>query len=316
MLNFFRKRVRPGALGVEVSPYGIAVARVSPLSVNETEQDSEWTCECEYIEGANLAENGVELKKYIAQSGLEKMSAQVVLHPTMYDIYFIDRPEVEDNELDQAVRWKIKDLVDRPLNELVVDAFGLPSDAYRGSLKKVYAVTTEKAALEKIVSIVKVAGVKLSGIDISELAVRNMVKLLHQDDAGAALLKMRNTSGMINLSHAGDLYLTRNIESGLSMLETGDDTRRHDILDDMLLEIQRSLDYYDSQLGKGAVRNFLIAPSREEHHMVNDYLVSNLGLKVQTIDLNEALKLPREISVEMQSNCFTAVGAAYANYLH
>ena len=60
LLNIFGKKSRAGKLGIEVSPYGIAIAWVDPAS-----DQSMGECECKYIEGVNLEENGRELKKYL-----------------------------------------------------------------------------------------------------------------------------------------------------------------------------------------------------------------------------------------------------------
>ena len=311
MRNIFGKNVQPGSLGIEISPFGIAIARV-----DRAPSEGLGSCECHYIEGANFAENGRALKNYLSESGFEKMPTHVVLHPAMYDIYFVDRPEVDDSELDEAVKWKIKDLVDEPLKNLVVDAFGLPLDAYRGAQKKVYAVTTQREALEDIVNTVKNAGAQLKSVNISELAVRNIVNLLHEDEGGAALLRMRNSSGTINLTDSGNLYLTRNIESGISMLESSNPSRRESVMDEMLLEIQRSLDYYDSQLGKGLIRNFLMAPTRLTDHKIDDYLSKNLGIKVHSLDVNEMFEVQETLSSELQGNCFAAIGAACSDVVH
>ena len=309
--GIFRKSVKPGRLGIEVGPYGLGMAWV-----NRSGDGPGGVCDCHYVEGNDLAKNRIGLETYLSENAFAGMPTNVVLHPAMYDIFFVDRPEVEDHELAEAVRFKIKDLVDLPLKELIVDAFAVPDDAYRGNQKKVYAVCARKSFLEEVVLTVKEAGLDLRTIGIGELAVRNIVGLLHQDRGSAAMLRMRNSNGTIYLSDGGDLYLTRHVESGISKLEKDGDAGGHAVMDELLLEIQRSLDFYYSQLGKGAIRNFLIAPTRLDHDAMDEYLCDNLGLKVRSLNVNEMFDSEREISGELQGNCFAALGAACDEVQH
>ena len=304
--GILRKKVKPGVLGLEVGPYGIAMAWV-----DRSHDMSGGPCECHYIEGNDLAKNGAVLKRYLTDESLLKMPTHVILHPSMYDIFFVDRPAVEDHELADAVRWLMKDLIDTPLKDLVIDAFAVPDDAYRGKEKKVYAVSTRKNFLEEIISTVKQSGLVLKSIGIDELAVMNILGSVHQENTGsAAMLRMRKSSGTLYLSDGGNLYVTRHIESGLSKLESGNEVTKQQVMDELLLEIQRSLDYYYSQLGKGAIRNFLIAPWRHHYAEVDQYLCDNLDLKVRSLDINDIFDTCEGISSKLQASCFGAIGAA------
>lgn len=305
LLDIFKKPARSGILGVEVGPWGTSLAWV-----DRSHGNSFGSCECHFLEGNDLPGNGQVLKQHLAESSLQNMPTHVVLHPAIYEIYFIDRPEVQDDELCDAVKWKIKDLVDAPLNDLVIDAFALPDDAYRGSQKKVYAVTVKKKLLQGIIRSLKSSGLDIQSIGISELAVGNIVNLLSDESKGAAMLRMRNATGTINLSESGNVYLTRRIESGISILEHDDETEKNRMLEEFLLEIQRSLDYYDTQLAKGSIRDFLIAPTRIDHQVIDDYLRDQLRLNVRPVDINSLFEIEEEMTNELQSNCFAAIGAA------
>lgn len=301
--RFFKKSV-PGALGLEISPFGVAVAYLAP-SLNGGPDAGN----CVYFEGV-AGEYWEALEDWIGKQSIQRVRTQVVLHPTMYQIYFVDRPEVEDNELAEAVRWKIKDLVDQPLKDLIVDAFAVPDDAYRGNQKKVYAVAIGRSLLEDTVAHLNQLPITLLGISISELADRAMLNRFYDDRGGAALLRLRSSSGTINLIDDGDLYLTRGIESGVSSLEAATDQNRQQVMDDLLLEVQRCLDFYDSQLGKGAIRKMLVAPTRLSRNFFDDHLRGYLDLSVDQLDLNDSFNFQEPMSGDLQSICFGAVAAA------
>ena len=198
----------------------------------------------------------------------------------------------------------------------MIDVFCLPDDAYRGVQKKVYAVTTQRNCLQRVVDAMQRADINLQGIDIGELVIRNIAKLVYGDESGVAILRLRNDTGSIELCDGGQLYLTRQIESGIKTLDINDDQRRQTVMDDMLLEIQRSLDFYYSQLGKGAIRSFMVAPTRLEHHDIENYLTENLGLNVNSVDLNTLFDTGIALSGKVQQQCFAAVGAALSPQAH
>ena len=127
---------------------------------------------------------------------------------------------------------------------------------------------------------------------------------------GAALLRLRSATGTINLIDDGDLYLTRNIDSSISALESATDQNRFQVLDNLLLEVQRCVDFYDSQLGKGSIRKMLVAPTRLDRTLFDEHLRNHLGMSVHPLDLNESFSFAEPVSFEKQSLCFAAVAAA------
>ena len=303
MKRLFRKSI-PGSLGLEVSPFGVAAAYLIKDKAGGKDK-----VDCRYFEGS-LESNRDELRNWIEALGDQRVDAQVVLHPTMYAVYFVDRPEVEDDELSEAVRWKIKDLVETPLKDLIVDAFAVPEDAYRGNQKKVYAFATDKSLLEDIVAQLRELPITLLGITISELADLALLNRLHDDRGGAALLRLRSANSTINLIDVGDLYLTRSINSSVSALETATEENRHQVMDELLLDVQRCLDFYDSQLGKGAIRNIFLAPTRLNQNFFDEHLRGHLDLSVHPLDLNDSFSFKEPLTGDLQSICFGAVAAA------
>jgi len=308
-----RKKRQAGRLGIEISPVGIAIATIKPgIEVGKE------ACECHFIEGTDLAENGRALKKYISDTDSQDLPTNIVLHPSMYKLFYIQRPDVDEVDLSDAVKWQLKDQVDCPLSEVVVDCFSLPDDAFSGSNNMVYAVVAEKSVVEEATRAALDATVDVKSVEICELAMRNIVNMLEADmeGAGAALLHMRNSDGTINLSQGGNLYLTRQLESGLTMLEMADEASQEEMLDELLLEIQRSLDYYDSQLHKGSIRNVMLGPTRLDSALVGDHLKDRLGMDITILDLNELFEVKENMSGELQNQCFSAVGAAHSQIVH
>ena len=308
-----RKKKKIGRLGIEIGPVGIAVATIKPGAAGDKE-----ACECHFIEGTDLAENGRALKQYIDSMECQNLPTNIVLHSSMYKLFYVQRPNVDEADLSDAIKWQLKDQIDGQLSDVLVDCFSLPEDAFRGSIKIVYAVVAERSLVEDATRAALDAMADVKSVEICELAMRNMVNILEADvkGAGSALLHMRNSDGTINLSQGGDLYLTRQLASGLTMLEMADEASQEEMLNQLLLEVQRSLDYYDSQQTKGNIRNVVLGPTRLDSTLVGNHFKDRLGMDVRVIDLNDLFEMKEPVSGELQNQCFTAVGAAHSPAIH
>lgn len=303
--GFFSRKVKQGRLGLEVSPFGIAVAKVTPGV-----EGSRPLVACHYLE--RTGEDADEaLKTFVKQQGYTGLPTTIVLHPTYYRLFFVERPEVPEAEVGDAVKWRLKDQVDKPLADLLFDAFSVPEDAFRASAKMVYAVAAERQLIQEMVTDANRAGLAVDSVQIGELAMHNILTQIPDNDGSSALLRLRNSSGTIVLSQASNLYLARQVETGVSMIHGVDSLVRDKMLDDMLLDIQRSLDYYESQLRKGVVRRFYVAPTRElTDRLVHEYLQQQLNVNVSLLDLQQVFDLPADLDAQMQALCFVAMGAA------
>lgn len=80
----------------------------------------------------------------------------------------------------------------------------------------------------------------------------------------------------------------------------------------MALEIQRSLDYYESQLGKGYISRVLLLPMKQGGERTHQALSSGLAVNLQRLDLRELF--PDQPAADLpeagQAFCIGAVGAA------
>lgn len=81
-------------------------------------------------------------------------------------------------------------------------------------------------------------------------------------------------------------------------------------LDAIVLEVQRSLDYYESHFAKPSINSLVIAPLPFEIPGIINYLAGALGLQVRLLDLNAVLETQKPLSNEEQANSFFAIGAA------
>ncbi len=299
VLGFARKKtIADGLLGIETGPEGIALARVARLSGEPPR-----LLDCQFHQ-APAAEQAALLKELVDQRGLAGMPVNLVLHPADYQMLLLDSPEVPTDELRDAMRWRVKELVAEPLEQLVIDAFALPDDAYRGRSRMAYCAVLNKARMQAWVEQLRQAGLRPQSIDVTEMAFRNLGLLAGAEGMNIALLRLRSSEGLICVQNGADLYMARRIEQGLAQVD-GD-------FGAVTLELQRSLDYFESQLGKGYINRLLLLPMKRNAAAALQALTAGLAVKLQALDLRELFpgQAAAELDESQQAYCIAAVGAA------
>ena len=324
MFTFFKKKKRGhGTNALVLSEEGIALACISHDEGQPPSLKS-----FHYSSISNTSDKNSTLKKIIKDNGLEGSSIYTTLLTSDYDLEMLEKPEVAENELRQAVRWKIKDSLSFDIDNAIVDVFEIPNLKERGRTPLVYVAAADKTLLKQRIQLLEEQNLEVESIDIAELGMRNIAALLPEDQQGVALLKLEEANGLMTLTQDSSLYLTRTIDVGFSALaETntilGDDSEVNGLaleegvppdqqraLDGIVLEVQRSLDYYESHFAKPAINSLVLAPLPFEIPGVVKHLASALGLQVRMLDLNAIIDTTSPMSQEMQSNCFFAIGAA------
>jgi len=273
----------------------------------------------------NKAKTKLSLKKFIHEHNLEKTVVATSLLISDSNLVMIERPDVEEDELTQAVRWNIKDSFSFNVDDAIVDVFDIPEQKDRGRTSLVYVTAAEKAFLKRRIQTLEEQGLEVESIDIAELVMRNIASLLPEDENGVVLLKLDATQGLMTLTHDSSLFLARNIDVGFSpLLSTlnldeeqqeglaleGIPPEQQHLLDTIVLEVQRSLDYYESHFSKPSINSLVIAPVGHDISNVTKYLADALGLQVRVLNFNDVLDAPDLISDEMQAKCFFAIGTA------
>lgn len=300
---FNKKKGKPGLLGVSLIDKELALAHVA----NEAGQPALLACELLQVESA---QDGARVLAEKARSlGLEQARCNFVLAPDDYSLLLVEAPNVEPAELAAAAKWKIKDMIDRPLEQLAISVFPVPRDAYRSQRDMLYVVAADRKKIQQVVEMVTNAGLQLEAIDIPELAMRNLTLLYTDDSNGLAMMDLRHDGSMLNLSKNGAIYLTRHLST-----QVGEDIlRSHEwdgVKDRLVLEIQRSLDYYESQMGQGHISRVLVAPRKQDSDALKAELDQAMGVKVEIMNLQGKLASDVELSFALQQGCLMAIGGA------
>ena len=300
-------------LGLAVLPAGLALASVQ-RSVGATPR----LMRCEFHALTRQADPGLTLRTVVLQQGIEgTASFRLVLSPDEYQLHLVESPDVPDSELREAVRWRIRDLIDFPVDEAAIDVFDMPQQAGTGreTGKMMCVVVARNPVIAQKAAMVNRSGGELDVIDITDLALRNVLSLTPADSTGVALLYVEPTYSLILITAESTLYLSRRIWiganelAGLAGLEPGHEEFRR-VGDALAMELLRSLEYYESHFSRPAVESLYVAPVGAAGSALRGYLGQALNVQVQDLDLNKLLDTAEPLSNEQQARALLAIGAA------
>lgn len=301
MLSFLKKKTDAGLTAVGYETGGVGIARIE----HEGTRPRLTVCEHRPSPPDDI---GKGLAQLASAHHLKKARCTTVLDETDYQLLLTEAPDVGADELKAALRWKIKDLIDFHINDATLDVFELPGATPESRSREMYAVAARNEAVQRRVDLLTGAGIGLEIIDIPELAQRNVAALLPEDAAGVVLLSLKAHSGLITITRQGYLYLSRPLNLGLDTLLAAGDPARY--FDHIVLEVQRSLDYFESHFREAAIHHLVVAPLAEPLPALLEYLRANLGVTVGEMDLAQLLDSDVELSPALQAASFTIIGAA------
>lgn len=306
-MSLFKRRIRTdGLTGISFQADGVALARVTRGKTLHP------TLEClQYTSMAAGAERPRKVREAAQSLGVDRTLCNNVIEPPDYQLLLVEAPDVRPEELKAAVRWRVKDLIGFHIDDAVIDVFEIPGQSRSGQARMMYVVAARAGVIGQYVNNLDDSGMKLESIDIPELCLRNITALTDDDVQGTALLYFTASYGLMVLTRQHTLYLARKLDIGADTLATAHRAGREDqYLESIVLEVQRSLDYYDSHFSQPPIASLLLAPSEIPLPFLQPYLADNLGLPVKNLDLGELLNSTGKFEVDMQARCMMAVGAS------
>lgn len=238
---------------------------------------------------------------------LTRCRCTTLLDEADYKLVLTNYPEVAADEVKNAIRWRVKDFIDFHVNEATLEMLDLPTPGGE-SARELYVVAGRNNAIRDRMQMMQEAGINLEIVDIPEMALRNIAALLSEDSDGVALLTLGARSGLIMLTRQGQLFLSRPIAIGLESLHGYGDPMMY--FDQILLDIQRSLDYYESHFRQAAMRSLVMAPLSSDAPGLFEYLTANMNMPVRQLDLSGLLDGDEPISLAWQAKHLTVLGAA------
>lgn len=282
---------------VQISQKGLSVvlAKIKPvLQIRD----------CQYFAG-DLKVQQDSLHKFVEQHQLQHTDCYGVLSLDDYQLMLIEKPKVTDGELGEAVRWLVKDLINFPIEEAVVDVFPAPTRV--GQAKKIYVVIARLAWLTMIDTLIAKAGLNLKRINIAALAIRNILGSLPIIGNSAVLLVKEGDHYYILVVKDRLVYLERKLEFS-SQNELNPQVFEL-FCNELVAELQRSIDFYQNRERTIPVKIFL-DPVLGRNQKLVQMIEAALALHAEVLDIRKWVSKAEEMPPDIQTNCLSVVGEA------
>ena len=287
-------------VGVDFTPEGVAFAHIRRPAAQQP-----LLLHCDFIPVEAGVEPAELLRGRLAKIGVQRVPCNLVMGTGNYQLILGEAPKVPQEELAEALRWRVKDLIQYPLAEAIVDGFFLPEDSARAGNRMAYAVVAQRRQIEAQVSAAKTAGLELKNIDIPELALRNLAETCCDTKRGVAIVKLHQGGGSLQIIRDGNLYLARQFSLAYNA----------GLLDDLpgdalVLELQRSLDYFERQMRQVPPSHVYLCGENVTNDKITPEIRNSLAVSINLLNLENGLQLSDAIPEHSLSLCLHAIGAA------
>jgi MSHA biogenesis protein MshI len=267
-------------------------------------------------------------------AGLPRAPVSVVLRPEDYQLALVEAPDVAPDELRAAMRWRLKDAIEFRVEDAVIDVFDVPSQNRGSQGRMMYAVAARREAVERCgAAVASLPGFDV--VDVPELCLRNIAASLPEAAGGVALLHLGATSATVILVRGTTFYFARQMDlhslpraagaggatavtgagaaRGAAAVQgaatAGKDTAALDT-EAIVLELQRSLDYYERHFDQPPITRITVSPGGPRSVALAEALNHDTGFEVTALDLNALIESETAVAPETQTACLLAVGAA------
>jgi len=147
-----------------------------------------------------------DLIKYVKKHNLKGTPCYFTLTSHWYKVHQIEKPDVKDNELFDALKWPLQEVVGSD-TELVYDYADLPVQV--SGQNKVMVVAIPRKEAEKLTQAIFEADLILKGITIEELATMELLEA--SDDAVITLVQEHGEDIVLSIIKDNELYFSRRL---------------------------------------------------------------------------------------------------------
>ncbi len=285
------------------SPYfsiGIAFSGESVLlcALQKKDDELQWVLDASFSHSNWQG----QLADYVQRHKLANTDCYVSLTSYWYQLLQVEKPKVPEEEVYAALAWPLKDLLP-PNTEYVYDYQNPPAQVAGQSKLSVVAIPHKD--ITNISKGVYDAELTLKTISIEETATVELTP--KSDDAVMSLVQEHSEEIVLNIVKNNQLYFTRRLKGFENLGSYSEKELSMGITESLCVQIQRSMDYFESQLRQSPVRKVLLKLDTALAEQLASQIQDNMGLPVCPFE--PEIRCGSGFNFKMAS--FSCLGAAY-----
>ncbi|WP_434953132.1 biogenesis protein MshI [Shewanella sp. HL-SH4] len=174
-------------------------------------------------------------------------TVQIVMSASHYQSLQAEKPNVEPAEINQALIWTVKDMVSEPVANIHLDYF----ESSVSANTKINVVVVARDKLVAIASACEELGFTIAGITIEELVLTHIFDA--DNMAHMLVTHLPHQELLFTVIKAGESLMQRRVRGFNELQDVKEQDLSAGLADNLSLEIQRSMDYFESQLRQAPV---------------------------------------------------------------
>ena len=222
-----------------------------------------------------------QLADYVQSEKLTNTPCHITLSANRYQILQVDRPNVAATELQQALVWTVQDLLGSQ-DPLAVDYFDQP--AQMSGADKLNVVAFPRQEIRQICMGVADAGLVLGSIGVAELVTCDLVD--SDQEAVMMLVQQPGQEICLTIVKQGQLYFSRRLRGYENLSSFTEQELQMGVGDNLGVEIQRSMDYFESQLKQAPVKKIYLGLATPNLAKLSDILQQLTLMPVERLHPN------------------------------
>ena len=242
------------------------------------------------------------LVDYVKQNNLQGTSCYFTLTAHWYKVHQLERPEVADDELLAALKWPMQEAIGSTV-EMVYDYAQMPVQV--SGQNKVMVVAIARKEIEKLTKAIYQADLVLESILVEEFATVELTP--KSSDAVITLVQEHGQDVVLNIVRDNTLFFSRRMKGFENIASFTEAELDMGITDSLTVQIQRSMDFFESQLRQAPIKRILINLDTPNMEYICNSIAEAMGMPCDL--LQPEIACAEHLNFKMAS--FSCLGAAY-----
>jgi MSHA biogenesis protein MshI len=230
---------------------------------------------------------------------------RVMLGARQRETAILPRPEVDDAELVDAMRWQVAEKLPYPPEEALLDVLTV-DDREPPARQQVIVMAAHRPSLAALLQpVARLRGQKIECVDVADCAQRNLVEAACGSTISVACITERDGALLFTVSRGRDLVYSR-------VLDVAAEGRDGDLSVERLgIQVQRAIDTLERRSPDSAPVRMVIGPPSSDASPLRP-VAEQCGLPVEVLDWTAGAEIEpaARADVEADPALMLLVGAA------
>lgn len=228
------------------------------------------------------------LKNTVKKNALLDIPTTLLLNPSDYQLFLIESLPVKKEEIRDAVKWRVRSLINYPIEEAILDYFIVPAKKASPNNPMIAAVVSRLSQIIRLIDVTRTSNLLITSIDIPELAMRNLTSLIENDEKSSAFIYFYENIAILNITREKTLYFTRPINLPKDLHSTNAN------FEPFTLDILRYFDYFQSMWRLPTPSRIFTASDCFDTNQIIKAFADHLSVKIEVFSLNNKLPLDQK----------------------